>query len=193
MNTTMNMTVEEVLENIMRKKVNPNLTSFLKRIEEEEGIFERVNYVIAMYDFIFEMLPFICFVKDSKRHSKYNKLYNEFLIKIPQLIMELHTKDICPLKKMECVQSLIRVQLFDNTIYRQENYDRIKHSHSLLEYYFAVQISIMDKESLNLVPSSRCQDPSSNDSSHIISSKPSRKRIARFPELLGQNAVNCYK
>ena len=193
--TTMNhkMTVEEVYENIIKKTFTPRVNALMNLIAENTiPLLERVDYVIALYDYIFEMLPYICFAKD--RLVKIEKMYNAFMRKIPELIIQLQSRNICPDKKMECVQSLIRVQMFASS----SDYNIKREYYPLsLTYYFAVQTTVTN-EINDIMPSK----PIANDHDHEQNplsinqnqnhTYSKRKRIARFPHLLGATAASAY-
>ena len=196
--TTMNhkITVEEVYENIIKKTFTPKVNELMSLIAMNSiSLLERVDYVIALYDYIFEMLPYICFAKD--RLKKMEKMYNAFMLKIPELIIELQSRNICPIKKMECVQSLIRVQMFASS----SDYNINREYYPLsLTYYFAVQTTVTNKiaDMIPPKPINHDQNPPSmnqnqNHDHNHDHTHSKRKRIARFPHLLGATAASAYK
>lgn len=192
--TTMNhkMTVEEVYEGIIKRTFTPKVNALMNLIAENRiSLLERVDYVIALYDYIFEMLPYICFAKD--RLEKIEKMYNAFMRKIPELIIQLQSRNICPIKKMECVQSLIRVQMFASS----SDYNIKREYYPLsLTYYFAVQTTVTN-EINDMIPPNK-SEPTDNDQNpppmnqNHNHSYSKRKRIARFPNLLGATAASAY-
>lgn len=192
------MTVEEVYENIIKKTFTPRVTALMNLIAENTiSLLERVDYVIALYDYIFEMLPYICFTKD--RLAKMEKMYNAFMLKIPELIIELQSRNICPNKKMECVQSLIRVQMFASS----SDYNINREYYPLsLTYYFAVQTTVTNKIA-DMMPRNKSEHIDNDNDQNPLSinqnqnqnqnhSYSKRKRIARFPNLLGATAASAY-
>ena len=186
MNHRMTMTVEEVYESIIKRTFTPKVNALMNLIAENRiSLLERVDYVIALYDYIFEMLPYICFAKD--RLEKMEKMYNAFMRKIPELIIELQSRNICPVKKMECVQSLIRVQMFASS----SDYNIKREYYPLsLTYYFAVQTTVTNKITNMMPPKPIANDNDQNQNQNHTHSK--RKRIARFPNLLGATAASAY-
>ena len=191
MNHRMTMTVEEVYESIIKRTFTPKVNALMNLIAENRiSLLERVDYVIALYDYIFEMLPYICFAKD--RLAKMEKMYNAFMRKIPELIIQLQSRNICPIKKMECVQSLIRVQMFASS----SDYNIKREYYPLSStYYFAVQTTVTN-EINDIMPPNKSepinndQNPPMNQNQNHTHSK--RKRIARFPNLLGATAASAY-
>jgi len=190
------MTVEEVNENIIKKTFTPKVSELMNLIAMNSiSLLEKVDYVIALYDYIFEMLPYICFAKD--RLAKMEKMYNAFMRKIPELIIELQSRNICPIKKMECVQSLIRVQMFASS----SDYNINREYYPLsLTYYFAVQTTVTNKiadmMSSKPIDHDNDQNPPSMNKNHDHNhdhTHSKRKRIARFPHLLGATAASAYK
>ena len=190
------MTVEEVYENIIKKTFTPRVNALMNLIAENTiPLLERVDYVIALYDYIFEMLPYICFAKD--RLVKIEKMYNAFMRKIPELIIQLQSRNICPIKKMECVQSLIRVQMFASS----SDYNIKRENYPLsLTYYFAVQTTVTNKIT-DMIPPNKSEPidhdhnnnpPPMNQNQNQNHTHSKRKRIARFPNLLGATAASAY-
>lgn len=143
MNTQMTMTIDEIITNIMEKSVIPKFANLVKYVKEDNSLLEKMNCTIVTYDYIFEVLPYICFIKDSSNYPEYDKMFNDVMIKIPELMLKLHNIDTCPVKKMECMQSFIRVQMFANALYFRDKHEEIKHSS--LAHYFAVQTSVNNK------------------------------------------------
>ena len=113
--------------------------------------------------------------------------------KIPELIIQLQSRNICPIKKMECVQSLIRVQMFASS----SDYKIKREYYPLsLTYYFAVQTTVTNEINDIMPPkpiaNDNDQNPPMNQNQNQNHTYSKRKRIARFPHLLGATAASAY-
>ena len=195
-----------VMSQVIFKKLRKMIDLFMFNSNTSE----RLNFIIILFDYIFEVLPYfwvtMCFENTKK-------VFSSIINRIPKLMFDLYTIKNYD-KTKECLICLMNVQYFVNIVstldtpitieFDECDPDSFDEELTLLGYYIRIQSTIKDKV-LELCLFKKDPDPVVQEQQTVVQEQhqivvkkvnrrcPFRRRIARFPELLGPNALDAYK
>ena len=167
---------------------------------------EKLKFLIKMYKKIHESLPL--FITQINRFKPY---FRTILIKTPHLLYEttiLNAKNLSISNLVECIQIMMKVQDSINRILADKNDKIIPLPHFMKELEPVAPIApvcngLTEEEKTHLFASEKHEQTQTPNQVRRINKKPlfdnnlildktNRKRIARFPTLLGNQASKAY-